>query len=82
MKLYTAAIGARHRITRRWVMKAGSIEAETLRAAQEAALTACYKKYPTSLYEDQQANVQDIPEPMLERQAKRLRPEGTRVTTS
>jgi hypothetical protein len=67
MKLWSAAIGARHKITRRYAIKAGSIEADTLKQAQDAALQAAYHKYPPSIYEDQQANVQDVPEEMLER---------------
>lgn len=70
MNIYTAAIAARHKLTRRYAIKAGSVLAENDRAAQELALKASLNTYAPSLYDDHQANVQRVPQTMLDDHAR------------
>jgi hypothetical protein len=66
MQLYTAAIAARHKVTRRYALKAGSVIAETQQEAEEYALQAAEQKFPPGLYDDHQANVQLVPGRMVD----------------
>lgn len=66
MPLFSAAIAARHRITRRYNIKAGSVIALTAKDAAELALEACEKQFPPGIYEDHQANVQAVPREMFD----------------
>jgi hypothetical protein len=66
MKLYTAAIAARHKLTRRYALKAGSVLAETQQQAEASALQSAEQKFPPGLYDDHQANVQVVPGRMID----------------
>lgn len=72
MKLFTAAIAAKHKLTGDVHLKAGCIEAETTAAAEKAAFNACATKFPPSLYTEHHVNVQDIPDQMLRKAVARL----------